>query len=521
MKIVTAKQMAALETASERAGVSTDQLMENAGQAIADQATDMLDGSGDASVLVLVGPGNNGGDGLVAARLLHCAGVKVLTYVCAKRRQPDYKLTLAREAGVSVAFLEEDPDLALLQRYLEQADLAIDAVLGTGRARPVEGRLRDVLFRLSEARRDYRTPILAVDLPSGLDADSGGVDPACPGADVTLALSNPKTGHVIFPGASVTGKLLTADIGVPKGLDGDVRLEIITPELVGALLPDRPRDGHKGTFGRTLVIGGSSSYVGAPVLACSGAYRAGAGLVTLATGNSVYPIAAARLTEATFLPLAETANGGISRKALGKVRAALPGYTSLVVGCGLGQSQSTFAFLNELLLGDNALGTPAVIDADALNGLATFNDWPDRMKLRAVLTPHPGEMSRLCGLPISEIEERRLSIAKAHAAAWRQVVLLKGAFSVVASPDGYTRVSPFANPVLASAGTGDVLAGVVGGLLSQGLSPFDAATCGVYLHAAAAERISHDIGDSGLMASDLLPEIPKQMRALKETRGTS
>ena len=520
MKIVTVEQMAALEAASERAGVSTDRLMQNAGHAIANQATEMLDGSRDASVLILIGPGNNGGDGLVAARLLHRDGVKVSAYVCAQRRQPDLKLSLAREAGVSVAFLEDDSDLALLQRYLEQADLVIDAALGTGRARPIEGRLRDVLLRLSEARRDCRTPVLAVDLPSGLDADSGALDPTCPGADVTLALSNPKVGHVTFPGAGVTGKLLTADIGVPKGLDGDVRVEMITPELARSLLPQRPKDGHKGTFGRTLVIGGSRSYVGAIVLACSGAYRAGAGLVTLATGKSVYSIAATKLTEATFLPLPETADGGISREALGKVRAALPGYNSMVVGCGMGQDQSTLAFLNELLLNDGASNIPAVIDADALNGLATFDGWPGRMKLRAALTPHPGEMSRLSGLPVSEVEARRLCTAEA-AAEWGQVVLLKGAFSVVGSPDGYTRVSPFANPALASAGTGDVLAGVVGGLLSQGLSPFDAATCGVYLHAAAAERISHDIGDSGLMASDLLPEIPRQMKALKETHGTN
>ncbi len=520
MKIATVEQMAALEAASARAGVSTDQLMENAGQAIADQATEMLSGSPDASVLVLVGPGNNGGDGLVAARLLQCAGLNVTAYVCANRRQPDPKLRLAKQAGVPVAFLEEDSDLTLLQSCLERTGLVIDAVLGTGRARPIEGRLRDVLLRLSEARRDYGTPVLAVDLPSGLDADSGGVDPACPGADVTLALSNPKTGHVTFPGAGVTGKLVTADIGVPKGLDSDVRVELITPELVRSLLPQRPRDGHKGTFGRTLVIGGSRNYVGATVLACSGAYRAGAGLVTLATGKSVYSIAATRLTEATFLPLTETANGGISREALGKVRAALSDYTSLVVGCGLGQDQSTFAFLNELLLDDYAVDIPVIIDADALNGLAAFQGWPDRMKLRAVLTPHPGEMSRLSGLPIGEVEERRLCTEEA-AAEWGQVVVLKGAFSVIGSPDGYTRVSPFANPVLASAGTGDVLAGVIGGLLSQGLSPFDAATCGVYLHAAAAERISRDIGDSGLMASDLLPEIPRQMKALKETHGTN
>ena len=198
MKIVTVEQMAALETASERAGVSTDQLMENAGMAIAGQATEMLDGSRDASVLILVGPGNNGGDGLVAARLLHCSGLNVMAYVCANRRQPDPKLSLAREAGASVSFLEEDSDFVLLQQHLEQAGLVIDAVLGTGRARLVEGQLREVLLRLSEARRDYRTPVLAVDLPSGLDADSGAVGPSMPrrGRDPGLVQSQDRSPHL-------------------------------------------------------------------------------------------------------------------------------------------------------------------------------------------------------------------------------------------------------------------------------------------------------------------------------------
>ena len=515
MKIVTVDQMQALEAASAGAGVSANDLMEKAGLAVADRAIEQLGSPRGARVLVLVGPGNNGGDGLVAARHLHQHGARVQVYLCAPRNRPDAKLDMAEERGVPLAGIENDPHLVMLQRQLEARPLVIDAVLGTGRARPIEAPLKDILGTVAVARKEHGVHVLAVDLPTGLDAETGAVDPSCPGADTTVALDHPKIGHITFPGASITGRLEIVDIGIPPGLDTDVSLELITPEQVARLLPERPPDAHKGTFGRVLVVAGSRNYVGAAVLACSGAYRAGAGLVTLATPESVYPIAAARLTETTHLPLAETETGGIASQAVGQVRQVLGDCACLVIGCGLGQDEGTAMFVQGVLQDEAMSAIPALIDADALNSLSQTTDWHKGLKSLAVLTPHPGEMARLTGQTTAYIQEHRLETAREAAKEWGQVVVLKGAYTVIASPDGLTRVSPFANPGLASGGTGDVLAGVIGGLMGQGLSSLDAATCGVYLHAAAAEDLRHDLGDSGLIASDLLPEIPRRRKALE------
>ena len=515
MKIVTVDQMQALEEASAKAGVSTDDLMEKAGLAVADRAIEQLGSPRGERVLVLVGPGNNGGDGLVAARHLHQHGARVQVYLCAPRNRPDAKLDTAEERGVPLGGIENDPHLVLLQRQLDARPLVIDAVLGTGKARPIEAPLKDILGIVDAARKEHGVSVLAVDLPTGLDAETGAVDPYCAGADITVALGHPKIGHITFPGASVTGRLEIVDIGIPPGLDTEVSLELITSEQVARLLPERPPDAHKGTFGRVLVVAGSRNYVGAGVLASSGAYRAGAGLVTLATPESVYPIAAAKLTEATFLPLVETEAGGIAPQAVSQVHQVLGEYACLVIGCGLGQDDGTGMFIQGVLQDDATADIPALIDADALNYLSQTTDWHKELKPRAILTPHPGEMARLTGQTAADIQKRRLEAARESAKEWGQVVVLKGAYTVIASPEGLTRVSPFANPGLASGGTGDVLAGVIGGLLAQGLSLFDAATCGVYLHAAAAEELRRDMGDSGLMASDLLPEIPRRRKALE------
>ncbi|MEE8443064.1 MAG: NAD(P)H-hydrate dehydratase [Dehalococcoidia bacterium] len=516
MKIITVEQMQALEIAAEKAGVSTVTLMEKAGLAVAGKAIQRLASPRGARVLVLVGPGNNGGDGLVAARYLHQWGARVQVYICAPRKGTDPNLTLADERGIPVATAADDSGLGLLRRHLATSSLVIDAVLGTGKVRPIEGQLGDILHQVAEAHQQQATPLLAVDLPTGLDADTGALDPVCPGADMTVALGYPKIGHFTFPGASMTGQLEIVDIGIPAGLDGDISLELVTPELVRSLLPSRPLEAHKGSFGRLLVVAGSRRYVGATILACSGAYRAGAGMVTLATARGVYAIAAASVVEATHIPLPETEAGGIGTGAASLVREALGEYAAMVVGCGLGQDRETQEFVQELLRQESLPERmPVVLDADALNTVAQLPEWHAHLAARAVLTPHPGEMARLTGLSTTQVQERRLETARQAAERWGQVVVLKGAFTVIASPEGIARISPFANPGLASAGTGDVLAGVIGGLLAQGLSPVDAATCGVYLHGAAAEELRHHLGEAGLVASDLLLEIPRRVKAIK------
>ena len=354
MKIVTVEQMQGLEVAA-KADVMMGTLMEKAGLSVADHAIQHLGSPRGARVLVLVGAGNNGGDGLVAARYLHQWGARVQIYLCASRKSPDPNFILVEERGIPIDTVAEDAGLEGLKRHLISTSLIIDAVLGTGKARPLEGQLRDVLLQVADAHQHQAKPVLAVDLPTGLDADTGAVDPACPGSDITVAMGYPKIGHFTFPGAATTGRLEIADIGIPFGLDADITLDLITTEMVGPLLPTRPIEAHKGSFGRLLVVSGSRGYVGASYLACMGAYRAGAGLVTLATPRGVYPIAAAKLTETTYMPLPETWSGSVTSKAAADVQKALEGYAALSVGCGLGQDPETQLFVHELLLKNPAI----------------------------------------------------------------------------------------------------------------------------------------------------------------------
>ena len=281
------------------------------------------------------------------------------------------------------------------------------------------------------------------------------------------------------------------------------------------MLPPRPLDANKGTFGKVLVVAGSTNYIGAAYLAAVGAGRVGAGLVTLACARSIYPIMAAKLVESTFLPLPDVEGFLTGESAHSVLQALDQGYNALLVGCGLGQMAYVQAFVQSLLprLKGKTLRA-VIIDADGLNALAGREHWWQKLTVPAIVTPHPGEMSRLTGLPIADIQAARLQTAVGQASAWGTTVILKGAHTVVAAPDGRARVSPFANPALASGGTGDVLAGAIAGLVAQGMEPFDAASLAVYLHGRAGEKVRAELGDAGLLAGDLLPALPQVIKEL-------
>ena len=515
MKIVTAEEMRRIEERCVQQGVSLDTLMENAGLAVARKARERLEVVRKAPVLVLVGPGNNGGDGLVAARHLWEWGTDVTAYLALPRSENNPRLVFLPEVGASVVRAEDDASFRLLDDLLGRARLVIDALLGTGRSRPIEGALAGTLARLAKARAERaRMKLVALDLPTGLNADTGEADPLCPAADVTVALGYPKVGHFSFPGVERVGRLEVVDIGIPPRLADDVSRELITLERVRDALPRRPQNAHKGTFGRTLVIAGSSRYIGAAYLACQGAARVGAGLVTLAAPQSLLPIFASKLTETTFLPLPER-DGELSPEASELVLSEAPGYQALLAGCGLGQAPDVSAFLRQTLLTHRYNGPPVVLDADALNIMAGVPEWWKQLRAEAVATPHPGEMSRLTGADSAQINADRLNIASRSAAQWGKVVALKGAYTDVGSPDGRVLVNPFANPGLASAGTGDVLAGAIAGLVAQGVPPLDAAACGVYLHGAAGESVRAELGEAGMTATDLLPQLPRAIKRLR------
>jgi len=516
MKIVTSEEMRRIEQACEARGLPTSTLMDNAGLAVAKHIDRLVGGVSGRSILILIGPGNNGGDGLVAARHLHDWGAGITLYLLKPRPADDKNLALARERHISTVEAEADRGLGRLDSLVLTSDIILDAVFGTGKSRGISGIFKQVLEHVSQKAHQGKQLVVALDLPSGLDADTGAVDPATPTADVTVTLGFPKHGLFRFPGAEKTGRLVLADIGIPADLAEDIPVDLITDDWLKAVLPRRPLSANKGTFGKVLVIAGSINYIGAAFLACTGAARVGAGLVTLATARSLQPVLAAKLTETTYLPLPEAEPGIIGPQAEGTVESALGNYDALLIGCGLGQHPATIEFLDSVLSRIADMKQPRlVLDADALNLLTLHTRWWQRLPPDCVLTPHPGEMARLTGLPIENIQRERLKTAQDMAKLWGKTVVLKGAFTVIAAPDGRARISGVANPGLASAGTGDVLAGAIAGLAAQGLPLFDAAACGVALHARAGELVRDELGDAGMLAGDLLTALPKAIKGLK------
>ena len=516
MKIVTSEQMRLLEERSEAAGVSTDALMENAGLAVAESLRRHLGSVPGRRIVLLVGKGNNGGDGLVTARHLRSWGGLVQVWLVGSRPKGEPRLAEARAQGLPINEAD-DGGLHRLRESLDEADAVVDAVLGTGASRPLEGTLGRALAEAAAAKaRRPAMVVLALDLPTGLDADTGAVDPACLAADITVTLGRPKAGLYRFPGAEYTGRVDIAEIALPDGLDAEVPLELITREWARSHLPKRPLASHKGTFGRTMIVAGSRHYVGAAILAANAAGRVGAGLVTLAVPESLQAAVAAGAVEATHLPLPEASPGEPSPQAAADVLGSLSGYSSLLLGSGIGRSAGAESLVQGILLSGASL-PPVVVDADGLNLLPQLKgpEWWRHVDAPAVLTPHPGEMARLAGVTTKEVGEDRVAMATGSAAKWNKVVALKGAFTVVALPDGRAMLSPFSNPGLASAGTGDVLAGAVAGLLSQGPSLEVAAALGVYLHGQAGEIVRDELGEAGMLAGDLLGALPTAIEHVK------
>ena len=514
MKLVSRAEMRALEERAVAAGVSLETLMENAGLAVAQEAWMQLGDVQDRPIVVLVGPGNNGGDGLVAARQLAEWGASLQCFAVSARDDAQWQRTVA--AGVPCRTMDEAGGLDALRRAIAEAALAIDALLGTGRARPIEGDLAEMLRALGAARELTRQPkLIAVDLPSGLDADSGRVDPLTVAADETVALQYPKVGLYTQPGAALAGRVEPVDIGIPSEFAAQLPVELLDQRAVAALLPSRPAHAHKGTFGKLLVVAGAASYPGAALLASAAAYRVGAGLVTLATPASLISGLVAAMPEVTYLPLPEgSAPGTVDAAALSLVQEAAPRYDALLIGCGLGRAPASDAFVRQLLRDDALAGLRGVvIDADALNALAG-SDWQPHVRAPFVVTPHAGEMARLVGTDVAAIQAERLPLAQAQAAEWGGTVVLKGANTAVAAPDQRARISPVAEAALATAGTGDVLAGALGGLLAQRLAPFEAACLAVYLHGNAGERAARAVGRAGTTASDVLAQLAPALRAL-------
>ncbi len=517
MRAVTAAEMRRIEEDAIAAGTSVEELMQRAGRAVADSVVEVLGGSiAQRRILVLAGPGKNGGDGLIAARILRQRGVDV-SVVCPIPRADDPLLEECAAAGCSIT----QDDLANLGETPSKAELVVDALLGTGRSRAIEGSILNVLDAVRGLAGELT--IVAVDLPSGLDSDTGEADPVTLPADVTVALGSVKVGCLTIKGAEYSGGIRVVEIGLDGDADDGGGVHVLAAGDIRKLLPERRAAGHKGTFGHAVVVGGSESYRGAPALAARAAARAGGGTVAIAAPDSITASLAATAPEATHIPLTSHPQAGLTGAgAVSQLMASLQTKApdAFCIGPGLGRSVGSDTFV-DVLLRELPADTPTLIDADGLNILAEKSDWWESLSGRAVITPHPGEMARLCGTSVEEVQQNRFEIAEAKAKEWGVTVVLKGAYTVVASPDEPPSICPLAMPALASGGTGDALAGIITGFLAQGLTTSAAARAGVYVHGTAAALAAQGNGNmaSGLLASDLIEKIPAAMDVIRRGDG--
>jgi hydroxyethylthiazole kinase-like uncharacterized protein yjeF len=516
VKIVTVSEMRRLEAEADAAGISYQSMMDDAGHAVAEAYNTRFSPNGKR-ILILAGNGNNGGDGLVAARHLHDAGALVKVYCLQPPDEGDATVASLRQRSIFIADAENDPLRSALQQLAGDADAVVDAVFGTGVRLPLGGRGAQVLGYIKRhlAAQASRSFVLAVDVPSGVDCDTGLVDACTFPADLTVTFGVAKVGQYGFPAADYLGELIVAPIGWPKALPGlqAVQLDLMEPARVRAALPRRPRDAQKYDFGRLVVIAGSQRYVGAAYLTTAAALRSGTGLVIVAAPDPLPGLLAPQLIEATWLPVPGD-SGVLTTEASTQVASAANGATAVVLGPGLGPAETTRQFVRDFL--KSCGSTPLLVDADGLRLLAQIPDWPKLLTGPTLLTPHLGEMQALTGLSKGEIQKDRLGVARRFAAKWGQFVLLKGAFTVIAAPDGRAVIEPFATPALAKAGSGDVLSGVIGSLMAQGLDPFEAAAAGAYLHGRSGELAAAELGtDVSVIAGDLIKAFPKSLAEMK------
>lgn len=517
MKLGTAKDMKRIDEAAVRDhGLTIAGLMERAGEAVVRVVSLKFGDPKSRTIGVLCGRGQNGGDGLVVARLLKAAKASVVVVLLgdaedlAEATLGQYQK--AKTAKVPILPLTEPSHLAAVQMALGECDLFVDALYGTGLSRPMDGLARDLVRQVKALGK----PVVAVDIPSGLSADTGSPLGEVLPAQQTVTFGLPKVGFFTPVGASLAGEVSLDEIGFPEALltAQDLRHEIPDLSMVRASLPKYDENTHKGIRGRVVVVAGATGLTGAAALCAYGAMRIGAGLVTVACPESLIPILGSKLTEPMTAPVPEVEGGFLSVKAAGRILYLATNVNSVVIGPGIGRHRETGLLVREIL---TKLTVPMVVDADALNLLGGQLDVFKAARAPVVITPHPGEAAWLLKTHIGEVELNRVAIAKQIAESYNVVVVLKGRYTVIASPKGEVRINPTGNRGLATGGTGDVLAGIIGGLLAQRLAPFDAASTGAYLHGLAGERASRRLGPDGLLAGDLLPILPRLLRQVRET----
>lgn len=505
MYLVTAEQMRQIDRKTiEEFGVPEIVLMENAGKAVVDFLQETFDSLSQKTVTILAGTGNNGGDGLVAARYLHNLGVQVKVFLLAERElslstQKNYEIL--SHLPVKVYLLDSENSMHLFKVTVNYSDILIDALFGTGISRAITGKAEQVIDIIN--RRSCVK--VAVDVPSGLNSDNGEIWGRCVKADYTVTLAQPKCGQYMNQGLQYCGDVVIKDIGIPEEVYRLLPLtcKLIAPSCLREGMKTRSRDSHKGTYGHLLTIGGSVGMSGSVTLASQAALRAGVGLVSCAVPEQIQFHVAVNVPEAMVYPVA----GGkqFDENALDGLRDLLKGKHSIVVGPGMGATEVTGMVLLEIL---QFCSCGIVADADALNVAEYWLEDVKESKCQVILTPHPGEMARLTGLSTEYIQNHRLEVANSFAIEHGVWLVLKGANTIVATPEGKLYMNITDSPALAVAGSGDVLSGLIGAFLAQGVDPETACCAAVYLHGRAGVLLAESIGEVSSKAGDIIAYIP-------------
>ena len=510
MKIATSSQMRAIDlAATEKYGIPGSVLMENAGCAVAEAIVDMTGEPRGKVICILCGKGNNGGDGAVAARWMHNQGSRVLLFLTALRGEVsgDAALFLSTAVcmGIDVTELTDERAWEKLRISAALADVVVDALVGTG----MQGELQGAVARAAELINSAGRPVLAVDIPSGVDSDNGQIGSFAVEANRTVTFALPKIGHYQYPGAAARGRLTVAPIGIPAELleSDEIRQNLLTVEYIRTLFKIRKPDSHKGDYGQALIVAGSQGLSGAAALSAHGAVRGGIGRVTVGVPESLQIVMETKTTEAMTLPLPEALSGGLGRDAVRLVNDFAARVDVLAVGPGLGRQEETLEAVREWI---RTADKPLVLDADALHAVAGHLELLSEAASLSVLTPHPGEMMILTGQSVGDIQKNRTESARRFAAQWGCIMVLKGAATVVAFPDGEVYLNPTGNAAMAAAGTGDVLTGLITAFIAQGMSSHEAALAGVFTHGTAGE-IASKSKPVGMTASDLAEAIPVAM----------
>jgi len=506
--LVSAKEMQQMDKETiKKFGIPGIVLMENAGRNAVDFFMMQFSQIHHKRIGVLAGHGNNGGDGFVMARYLLSAGEDVIVYLMANHEKLSgdalFNYELLTRMGATIVEIPDDTTLKSQMSLMEQRNIWIDALFGTGLNSEIHGRYQNVILWLNS----MPCPVFSVDIPSGLNADTGKICGICVAANATITFGHVKIGQVIQAGVKYCGKLAVSDIGIPASITKSISPKhyLLTPSDLSLNFCKRPSDAHKGTSGHILVLGGSKGKTGACAMTAQAAMRVGCGLLTLGVSASLNSILETQLMEVMTLPLLPEHTDILEMDAFDGIMEALKNKKCMAIGPGMGTQANTIELVLKLLVSSEI---PMVIDADALNCLSGHTEYLLNARTTHILTPHPGEMARLMGLSTQKIQSDRLTYARHFAASYKVILVLKGEKTIIAFPDGTVAVNPTGNPGMASAGMGDVLTGVIAGIIAQGVPLYRAVTTGVYIHGLAGDILSEKIGNIGFLATDLIQTLP-------------